>query len=249
MLPHRSPQHSMTTNPWQSLDITHDSRYVLPDDWPFVEAFNAALKRDTAASEQHPPLHIFEELVPEPWLGRRDAPVCLLLLNPGMAEEDFALHRDPAFRAALARSIVDDAAPHFHLASPPSWPARRWWSAALASVRRAVEVDDASALRNAVSAIQLFPYHSREFGHLGVRVPSQAASIARVHEHLERRTLLVVRSWLSWVGMVPELADPERADHVIPLRGRGVRLHPNTVGGDAAFRRIVEAIRPSIETA
>ena len=110
----------MTTNPWQSLDITHDSRYVLPDDWPFVEAFNTALKRDTAASELHPPLHIFEDLVPEPWLGRRHAPVCLLLLNPGMADEDFALHRDPAFRAALARSIVDDAAPHFHLASPPS---------------------------------------------------------------------------------------------------------------------------------
>ena len=160
--------------------------------------------------------------------------------------EDLALHRDSAFRAALAHSIVDDMAPHFHLASPPEWPARRWWSAALASVRRALDVDDASALRNAISAIQLFPYHSREFGHLGVRVPTQAARIARVHEHLKRRTLLVVRSWLSWVGAVPELADPGRADHVIPLRGRGVRLHPNTLGDAAAFDRVVEAICPRL---
>lgn len=233
-------------NLWVELDVEGSGPYVLSGDLPFVRAYNAAIALEATVRKARPPTHIVEELVPEPWLGRRDAPVCLLLLNPGVADGDLALHADRAFRTRLAAAIADDNAPHFHLAADTAWPGRRWWSSALASVSRALHCRDAADLQNAVSALQLFPYHSRAFGHLGVRLPSQAATIARVHEHLERRTLLIVRSWSSWVGMVPELAAPAHADHVIRLRGRGVRLHPNTLGDARVFDRVVEAIRPRL---
>jgi len=236
----------MNMNPWTSLDVAGSGPYVLPGDLPYVRAYNAAIALEATGGKARPPTHIVEELVPEPWLGRRDAPVCLLLLNPGVGAGDLAQHADAAFRTRLAAAIADDDAPHFHLAADTAWPVRRWWSAALASMCRTLRRTDAADLQNAVSALQLFPYHSPAFGHLGVRLPSQAATITRVHEHLERRTLLIARSWPSWVGMVPELAAPAHAHHVIRLRGRGVRLHPNTLGDAAAFDRVVEAIRPRL---
>ena len=235
----------MTPNPSPSLDVNHEGPYVLDADRPFVEAFNAALPHGATRATPSP-LHIQEHLVPEPWLGRRDAPVCLLLLNPGVDDRDFVSHRDADFRARLAAAIGDDDAPHFHLSNAAATPGRRWWVHAMSSLQSTLGANDAGALQDAVSAIQLFPYRSRNFGHIGVRVPSQAASIARVHEHLARRTILVVRSWFSWVGLVPELADPRRADHVFPFGGRRLQLHSTWLGGQAAFDSIVEAVRPRV---
>lgn len=235
----------MTQNPWRGIDVSHGGPYLLDADRPFVQAFNAALPR-RAMSAVRSPLHIEENLVPEPWLGRRDAPVCLLLLNPGVDDRDFVFHRDADFRARLAAAIGDDDAPHFHLSDAAATPGRRWWVHALSSLQSTLGANDAGALQYAVSAIQLFPYHSRKFGHIGIRVPSQAASIARVHEHLARRTILVVRSWISWVGLVPELADPRRVDHVFPFGGRRLHLHSTWLGGQAAFDTIVEAVRPHV---
>ena len=182
-------------------------------------------------------------------MGGATPPVCLLLLNHGMVEQDLAVHRDATFRAALVASLADDAAPHFHLASMSGGPAHRWRSRALASVCRELRVKDARALQNAVSAIKLFPYHSRKFDHAGIRLPSAAATVARVEEQLERRTILIVRSWRIWVGMIPALADPFHADHVIRLRGRGVYLRKNTLGSVDAFEAVVEVMRTRVTNA
>jgi hypothetical protein len=235
----------MTQNPWRGLNVNHDGPYVLDADRPFVEAFNTALPRG-AMPDTPSQFHIEGHLVPEPWLGRRDAPVCLLLLNPGVDQGDFAVHRDAHYRSRLAAAISDDHAPHFHLSDAAATPGRRWWVRALSSLQGALDVHDPGTLHDAVSAIQLFPYHSRKLGHLGVRVPSQAASIARVHEHLARRTILVVRSWISWIGVVPALSDPRHADHVFPFGGRRLHLHGTWLGGQAAFDTIVEAVRPRV---
>lgn len=232
----------MSDNPWRHLDVTQHGPYVLDVDRPFITAFNDALAARVTGSSVRSPLHIEEQLVPEPWLGRRDAPVCLLLLNPGVGDDDHQLHADVAFRARLAGTLATGDSSHFHLADSTLSAGRRWWSQALASVRRDLKVPDASALSDAVSAIQLFPYHSREFAHLGVRIPSQAATIARVREQLERGTILLVRSWLSWIGLVPELAQRAHEDHVFRLEGRRVHVSPSGLGTDAAYGLVLSAL-------
>jgi hypothetical protein len=239
----------MTENPWTRLDVTHDGPYVLDADLPYVTAFNDALAARVTGRSARSPHHIEETLVPEPWLGRRDAPVCMLLLNPGVGDDDHLVHADAVFRTRVAGALATDDSPHFHLADPTLSAGRRWWSHALASVRRDLKIRDASALSDAVSAIQLFPYHSREFAHLGVRVPSQAATIARVREHLERGTILLVRSSLSWVGVVPELAQRAHADHVFPLEGRRVHLNRSALGADAAYRTVLNALSTRVRSA
>lgn len=75
---------------------------------------------------------------------------------------------------------------------------------------------------DAVSANQLFQYHSRESLHLGVRIPAQPAIIARVREHLNRGAILLELLWLSWVGLAPELAHAAHEGRVFRVEGRAM---------------------------
>ena len=58
-------------NPWRHLpDIPP---FVLDSDRRAIEEFNASASADT---------HVHLDLLPEPFLGNKDAPVVLLNLNP-----------------------------------------------------------------------------------------------------------------------------------------------------------------------
>ena len=73
-------------NPWQRLPL--DAPFVLPEDHAAIANFNAS-----APGEKF--VHL--EVLPEPFLGRPDAPVVVLGLNPGFKDTDLVQHRDPAF--------------------------------------------------------------------------------------------------------------------------------------------------------
>ncbi|HMM46345.1 MAG TPA: hypothetical protein PKE41_12090, partial [Candidatus Macondimonas sp.] len=55
-------------------------------------------------------------------------------------------------------------------------------------------------------AVQFFPYHSPQFDHGLLRLPSQAFGFALVRRAIARDALIIMRGAKYWLGAVPELA-------------------------------------------
>src|SRR5690348_8054992 len=93
-------------NPWTALP--RSAPYVLATDVDPIARFNATARA---------PFRIELGLMPEPFVGRVDAPIVLLTLNPGVSADDFALHGDEAFRSRVRRCHVQGAMeyPNYYL--------------------------------------------------------------------------------------------------------------------------------------
>ena len=87
----------MVRNPWSSLPDSPP--FVLADDKRAIEAFNQKAKKNAI---------IQTDMLPEPFMGSLNAPVFVLLENPGAGggEEDFALHRQPEFQRLCTSSCA-----------------------------------------------------------------------------------------------------------------------------------------------
>ena len=98
----------MARNPWSSLP--NSPPFVLADDKRAIEAFNQKAKKNAI---------IQTEMLPEPFVGSLNAPVFVLLENPGAGggEEDFALHRQPEFqrRVRACHQQRPSQFPHYFL--------------------------------------------------------------------------------------------------------------------------------------
>jgi hypothetical protein len=86
-------------NPW--LHLPTEPPYVLHGDRECVEEFNSALN-----DSQHKHYLQLNEILPEPFVGAKDAPVLLLSNNPGIGGESTPCRKTPAFRAAM-RNVLD----------------------------------------------------------------------------------------------------------------------------------------------
>jgi hypothetical protein len=84
-------------NPWLALPPV--APFVLAEDRPTLDIFNRRARPD---------LRVETSLLPEPFVGRIDAPIVLLLLNPGLSDGDFCLHQQADFcRRATAPTLGD----------------------------------------------------------------------------------------------------------------------------------------------
>src|SRR6267143_439276 len=104
-------------NPWLALPT--DAPFVLDVDRGAVDAFNQKAKAD----------HRVElGLLPEPYVGRIDAPIVLLLLNPGVSDDDFALHRRTDFRDRVRACHRQESMPYpnYYLDPAVAGPGARW---------------------------------------------------------------------------------------------------------------------------
>lgn len=219
-----------TRNPWHRLPGARP--YTLPEDRPFVEAFN----RSATASTR---IHV--ELMPEPFFGRFDAPIVVLLLNPGFSAHDVTYHSQPTFRAELRAAIKAESkfGPHFHLRSNAVGPGNRWW---LRAARPLIERVGQECVAANLLAVEYFPYHSKTFRHAHLRLPSQEFSFSLVRTAIARRaTIICVRGANVWFGAVPELASYRRLVHVrnprnSSLSEKNLSSHASVV---AALRRHV----------
>lgn len=191
-------------NPWLQLPI--DAPYVLRQDLPIVEAFNARYGRDSDIAIQ-------SQLLPEPFIGDPGARVYLLNLNPGYSPEDDDWHGRPVYRAAIIANLRRESAkfPFYFLDpaledAPGSawWRSRlRWWTA---------EFRGETLARNLFCA-ELFPYHSRVYKPAlktvssdGL-VPSSGYTVHLVREAIRtNRPVGVMRAFRAWCGLIPELA-------------------------------------------
>jgi hypothetical protein len=106
-------------NPWRSLRM--EAPYVYEADEPAIAAFNAR------ASDEH---RLQTDVLPEPFLGRKDAPIVLLNLNPSFDESANLAYGDPhAFDAWRKNAYHEPLAYPFYFLDPQfphAGRARRW---------------------------------------------------------------------------------------------------------------------------
>lgn len=178
-------------NPWVHLPTLPP--YVLPADRAAVEAFQAH------ASPAH---RLQLELLPEPFLGRPDAPVVLLIANPGFHRDDRIWHEKAVF-ANRARANLEHrfGAFPFHLLSGefPS-PAHKAWAKRVRHLRQPPE-----SLAKRLACVALHGYRAAKFDPR-LHVPSREYALELVRRALAREAVVVVlRAWTQWLEAVPEL--------------------------------------------
>ena len=186
-------------NPW--IDLPASAPYVAVGDLELIERFNATAK---------PELFVHLEHHPEPFLGRPDAPVVVLGLNPGYLPECDRWYGDAAFAARARANLVHGALEFPFYLLDPSQPApgHHWWMRKLGPLIRATSLQ---AVAHGVLCVELFPYHSERYGHAKLRVPSQEYSFDLVRRALSRGAWIVLmRSERLWFAAVPELASYPR---------------------------------------
>lgn len=188
----------MTQNPWTELPL-HGPDFVLAQDDARVRDLN----------RRAPPApNIDTTLWPEPFLGRKDAPVVLLSLNPGWSPLDGLWYAKEQFKAlARANLLQQDADYPFYLLNPrlKDAPGSIWWNARL---RHLIGAVGRERVARGLLCVERFPYHSPKFG-AGFDVPSQVCSDHLVRTALQRGALVVgMRARHRWETAVPQLAQP-----------------------------------------
>jgi hypothetical protein len=199
-------------NPWAR--VPHLAPFVLPDDEPYVAAFNGTLDEGNTAH------YLDTKLPPGPFAGHLDAPVVILLANPGWDERDQAEQCGPDPLGAILKAITVDG-------GTPAWPltdrfahtaAGQWWRTRTRDLAEAMGGFDFLAVR--LLMIELHGYHSREWVAPLVTFPSQHFGFNLVHAAMDRGALIVVgRCSRYWHAAVP-----------------GLREYENKIGGLASSR-------------
>ena len=153
----------MARNPWSSLPDSPP--FVLTDDKRAIEAFNQKARKNAI---------IQTDMLPEPFVGSLHAPVFVLLENPGAGggEEDFALHRQPEFqrRVRACHQQLPSQFPHYFLDPKTKGPGARWTKTKLKPL---IEAFGVRVVASGVSFLEYFPYHSENFAHGRLSLPSQ----------------------------------------------------------------------------
>src|SRR6185369_2834427 len=128
-------------NPW--LELPTSPPYVLPEDAAAIEAFNRTAQTATRYDLT---------LLPEPFLGRPDAPVVVLCLNPGWSPDGPVGHKEPIFiRRSRENLLHAESAYPFHLLDPALHPpGHRWWGNKL---RRPIEAVGLETVANKVLCV------------------------------------------------------------------------------------------------
>lgn len=194
----------MKTNPW--IGLPGEPPYVLGDDRAAIDRFNKG-----AAGKPHA-IHL--ELFPEPFLGRPEAPIVLLGLNPGFDPRDEEHHRTTDF-ARLSRGNLahtPTAFPFYLLDPTLRAPGTCWWEQRLGSILRARPREKVA---RSILCVEYFPYHSEKYRDLGRKGPlaSQEYGFDLVRRAVGRNALvLFLRSQRLWETAVPELRDYKRKD-------------------------------------
>ena len=225
----------MLLNPWQSLP--NISPFVLPDDALTVAAHNAR------CDDRY---RVQLGVVPEPYIGRIDAPVVFLNINPGWNEIHDPINSvRPAFVTRHAANLFHRPMTFpFYLLDPDLAPFRTtWWEKRL---RELIEATSLEAVSRNFLCVEFFPYHSKSYKACKL-LPSQDYGFALVNAALQRDAVILMRSRRAWMEAVPALANypncyfpsSTQAAHV----SRRNYNHSGRYGFDAALNAIHRASR------
>ncbi len=187
----------MAENPWRNLPGSPP--YVLDSDRPFIDAYN----RYAAGPGQRIKL----EALPEPFIGRPDAPVVVLLANPAAGELDSEWDKHQGLARAIRTNLAHETVgyPFFYLdPALHSSPGAIWWNSGL---KRLIEQCGRVETARGVLAVEFHGYHSRFSGPLPVTLPSQRYGFGLAHEAMAREAVIILgRKRPAWKVAVPGLA-------------------------------------------
>jgi hypothetical protein len=195
-------------NPWQMLGP--GSPYLLDIDAALVNGFNQGLPAHHAHFNVRT-----KELIPEPFVGNRNAPVLLLSNNPGVGK-DFEFKQSRSFMDKMRRNLAHErlAYPFIYLDPELFGDRKTWWRS---KVKQLIKAFDEPTIAKSVLNVVLFPYASRRFGHgkLASILPSQKYSFRLVSDAVKRGAAVVhLRRGKSrlrrWEEGVPELVGYDR---------------------------------------
>lgn len=183
-------------NPW--IALPQEQPYVLPNEYPHIRKFNASSKRIH---------HIRLELMPEPYLGRPDAPIILLNLNPGFMDEEIYFHTfDEYFINQCRRTLNHESQEYpFYLLDPAIFESEghKWW---MKKLRQPIEIGGARKVAQTFLCVEYFPYHSAKYKQMKKPLNSQCYSWHLVREAMARNAyIILMRSRRLWLDAVPEL--------------------------------------------
>jgi hypothetical protein len=232
-------------NPWHRLP--DQPEYVLPEDKEQVLAFNQKKKKD------HPHfLHL--DLIPEPFVGRPDAPVLLLANNPGVSGDDTKhCKQKPKFTALMRENLlhrVNGDYPFLYLdpeldIAPAS---KKWWTRKLKRLLKDLGPDKDTARRilgQSILAVEFCPYPSQKYGFGRIALPSRQYSINLVRSAMAREAVIVLtRGHKRWLDAVEELNKYRRLVQLEEVQKAAIT--PKNCGGPEKYQQIIEAIKATL---
>lgn len=192
-------------NPWADLPDT--APYVLPDDREQVMAFNS--RRGLS------PIHKLQlHILPEPYIGRADAPIVLLRLSPGYSPLDARFTADARCREVWRRNALHQALdyPFYPLDPFLAWTASAgWWHRRLG---RLIGQFGERLLAESLLCIMAFPYHSIRFPGTRGTLRSQQHGFWLAERAVERGALILMAERARvWYRAVPALRHYPRLYH------------------------------------
>ena len=197
---------SMTKNPW--LDTPKTGPFVLEQDASYIDVHNRL-----ALSKQDLNHFIHLDSPPSPFAGRFDAPVVILLANPGHSVDDKREQTKKENLDVILQSIQTSTGSNFWpLASQFSdTSAGRWWRSKTKYLAPDVEgIPNFEYLSERLLTIELHGYHSKSWMAPRANFPSQGFNFGLVRHAISNKSLIVIaRSKDHWFSSVPELMDYE----------------------------------------
>lgn len=183
-------------NPW--IKLPEQPPYLLPEDQPLVARHN---KQVEAIYQFHP------EVLPEPYLGRVDAPIVLLNANPGFSMETAPFFGQPHVQRFARCNLLHEKLEYpFFLLDPAldaTQSGARWWSEKLKPLLQKVS---RKQVANTICCIEFLPYRSNKFKPTKDRLYSQNYSFHLVRQAMQRNAVLIImRSAKHWYRAIPEL--------------------------------------------
>jgi hypothetical protein len=219
----------MHENPWHRLP--EQPPFVLPEDKEAVLDFN---KR---ASDKHK-LYVYD-ILPEPFAGDPDAPVVLLLNNPGVKRDRLKYKKHPRFVARMRENLLHKPSDYPFVFFAPDIPAicHEWWNRKLKGLLEFSYI----CLAKSILAVDHFPYPSQGYPAGRFQLPShtQDYSFNLVKKAIERKAIIVLmRGKKRWERDVPELTTYKRLCRV--KNPRRATISPGNCDKLDEIRRAIE---------
>jgi hypothetical protein len=218
------PVMSSIANPW--LRVPREEPYVLPEDKAAVYRWNASL-------DPGDPRRIELHVLPEPVLGLLDAPVLVLMANPGSTPGDRHIDRSWLTPANWEALTMPGGAPMYCLDDrAATFPGGIWWRDAtrglLAPGRTYAD------LAAKILIVQYHGYHSAQPSLPREQLPSQDFAIAVVTEAMNRDAAIIIGTASQfWLRRVPGLG---RYRHLVTKNSpQSKSLSPRNLGDGYAI--------------
>jgi hypothetical protein len=209
-------------NPWA--DLPETPPFVAPADGSLIGRYPKAAAR------------LQLDLLPTPYLGKPDAQVYVLVLNPGGQHDDFEFGAE--FVRERRRALRFESSCCFWSLNPAlrgSEAHKYAWD----HMGRLIGEVGRQRVAERMMWVQYFGYQSLRGPEFPVELPSQRFGFQLVQDAIVAGKLVIIaRSRMEWTEAVPELAS---YDYIRLSNWRRPYLTPGNMGG-AAFARLVQAL-------